>query len=359
MTISGDQHEKLSEALRDAFRRPNRFEEFVKYRFDKNIYDITIAEDLRELAFDLINEADRQGWVRTLVLGALQSNPGHQKLIEFAENFFSDTSFLDTSLPLELSARGTREKIIRQTNSFLDVDEWLVKLSQIQAQVCRIEFPKGKEQGTGFLIAPNMLITNFHVMEDVIKGEVAYNDVILRFDYRKSAGGILKTNGTEYCLTKNWLIDQSPYLPDNENRLPTLDELDYTLLRLDGEPGNTPVGEKGSPARGWIELPTKPYEFSPNTPLFILQHPMGQPLKLAFDTDAIIGVNENNTIVKYRVNTENGSSGSPCFNSSWDLVALHHMGFEGQYNAGTPFSTICSRLDKQGLLENVRSGKVI
>jgi V8-like Glu-specific endopeptidase len=358
MALRGDQWEKLSDALRDAFRRLNRFEEFVTYRFSKNLYDITIADDLRELAYDLINEADREGWLRTLILGALQSNPGNQQLIAFSQEFFADTSdFIDTSLPTELSERGSRERIIRETNSFLDVDTWLGNLSRIQAQVCRIEFPKGTAQGTGFLIAPNVVITNYHVMEAVINQNVDYKNVVLRFDYKKLVGG-KSSDGTEYRLTKenDWLIDQSPYV---DNRLPTVEELDYTLLKVDGNPGNSILGEKDSPKRGWIELPTKKYEFSANTPLSILQHPKGQRLKLAFDTDAIIGVNENYTIVKYKTNTEPGSSGSPCFNIDWELVALHHMGIEGEYNGGTPFNTICSLLEKKDLLAVLRSGQAI
>ncbi len=356
MAMRGDQWEKLSDALRDAFRRPNRFEEFVTYRFSKNLYDITIADDLKELAYDLISEADRQGWLKTLILGALQSNPGNKKLIAFSQEFFADNwDFLDTSLPTELSERGSRERIIRETNSFLDVDKWLVNLSRIQAQVCRIEFPKATAQGTGFLIAPNVVITNYHVMEAVINQNVNYNNVVLRFDYKKLEGGNF-SNSTEYHLTKDWLVDQSPY---TDNPLPTIDQLDYTLLKVDGNPGNSILGERGSSERGWIELPTKKYEFSPKTPLSILQHPNGQPLKLAFDTDAIIGVNENHTIVKYKTNTEPGSSGSPCFNIDWELVALHHKGIERQYNGGTPFSTICSRLERQGLLAGLRIGKEI
>jgi hypothetical protein len=131
------------------------------------------------------------------------------------------------------------------------------------------------------------------------------------------------------------------------------------LLRVKNEPGNRSVGEEGSPVRGWIKLPTEPDKFSPNTPLFILQHPNGQPLKLALDTDGIIDVNENGTRVRYKTNTEPGSSGSPCFNSNWDLVALHHMGIEGKYNAGTPFSAICRCLEKKGLLNTLQSGKAI
>jgi len=356
MAIPGDQWEKLSDALRDAFRKPNRFEEFVTYRFSKNLYDITIADDLQKLAYDLIDEADRQGWLKTLILGALQSNPGNKKLIAFSQDFFADNwDFLDTSLPIELSERGSRERIIRETNLFLDVDTWLENLSRIQAQVCRIEFPKGTAQGTGFLITPNVVITNFHVMEEVINQNVNYNKVVLRFDYKKLVGG-KSSDGTEYRLTEDWLVDQSRY---TDNPLPTVDELDYILLKVDGNPGNSILGEKDSSERGWIKLPTEKYEFSPKTPLSILQHPNGQRLKLAFDTDAIIGVNENHTIVKYKTNTEPGSSGSPCFNIDWELVALHHMGIEGEYNGGTPFSTICSRLERQGLLADLRSGKEI
>jgi V8-like Glu-specific endopeptidase len=92
-----------------------------------------------------------------------------------------------------------------------------------------------------------------------------------------------------------------------------------------------------------------------------VQHPNAYPLKLAFDTDAIIGVNENGTTVKYKTNTEGGSSGSPCFDINWNLVALHHSGdpdsINPTFNAGTPFSAICSRLEKQGLLEDLQSGQ--
>ncbi|MBD2616215.1 trypsin-like peptidase domain-containing protein [Nostoc punctiforme FACHB-252] len=354
MTLPGYQHEKLSEALRDAFGRIDRFEQFVKYRFNKNLYDITIPQDLKDLAFSLISEADREGWVKNLVLGARLSNPGNQKLISFCEDFFPDTLFPNISLPPELLKRDSREKIIRETNSFLDVGKWVEKLSEIQAQVCRIEFPTGKAQGTGFLIAPNVIITNFHVMEDLIKGTHTYSDVILRFDYKNLRDNKSST-GKEYRLKEEWLIDKSSYLSDAENLLP----LDYTLVRVDDEPGNSTIGEPGSPARGWINLPTEPYQFLPNTPLFIVQHPEGKPLKLALDTDAIIDVNENGTIVRYKTNTEPGSSGSPCFNSNWDLVALHHMGEEGKYNAGTPFSAICKRLEERGLLKPLQKGQAI
>ena len=245
------------------------------------------------------------------------------------------------------------------------MNTWREKLGQIEAQVCRIEITKNnnKEFGTGFLIEPNVVITNYHVVESVILGQAAPEHVILRFDYKQLADGKIVNKGTEYRLEDDWLIDQSPYV---ENELSTPDNLDYALLRVDGTPGEEPIGnnpDPQAPKRKWIELPTKPYyQFLPDTPLLIVQHPNAQPLKLAFDTEAIIGINENGTTVKYKTNTEPGSSGSPCFDINWNLVALHHSGdpnWNPTYNAGSPFSAICSRLEKQSLLADLRSGKSV
>ena len=70
---------------------------------------------------------------------------------------------------LDQNSRG----IIRTTNSFLDVEKWRTKLGQVEAQVCRIEIQSnmGVIYGTGFLLAPSVIITNYHVMEAVIEGE--------------------------------------------------------------------------------------------------------------------------------------------------------------------------------------------
>jgi V8-like Glu-specific endopeptidase len=80
----------------------------------------------------------------------------------------------------------------------------------------------------------------------------------------------------------------------------------------------------------------------------IAQHPDGSPLKLALDMQSVISVNDNGTRVRYATNTEPGSSGSPCFDLDWSLVALHHLGDpawrEPKFNQGVPASIIRKRL---------------
>src|ERR1043166_4975535 len=96
---------------------------------------------------------------------------------------------------------------------------------------------------------------------------------------------------------------------------PELDALDYALLRLRGEPGRESIAREGEsfggPQRNWIRMPVNAWDFQPETALYIVQHPQGRPLQLALETQAVISVNTNRTRVRYRTNTEPGSSGSP------------------------------------------------
>ncbi|NEO14315.1 MULTISPECIES: effector-associated domain EAD1-containing protein [unclassified Moorena] len=361
MKLTGPQYQQLRDALIAAFPKPQRLAEVVRFRLDKNLNAIAMGDDLKAIVFRLIEAAEAEGWVDKLIAGARESNPGNPKLVAIALELN-----LAITLPQPLSARGGYEKLIKKTNPFLDVNRWRERLGEIEGQVCRVEVTKKDnilEFGTGFLIAPNVVITNYHVVESVILEQATSSNVILRFDYKQLGDGKVINPGTEYRLVEDdWLIDQSRY---TNNPLPTPDELDYALLRVDGVPGEEPIGKNpdpDSPKRQWIELPQEPYQFVPDTPLFIVQHPKGEPLKLAFDTEAIITIEDNGTMVKYKTNTEPGSSGSPCFDINWNLVALHHSGdpsWKPSYNAGSPFSAICARLEKQGLLTDLRKGEAM
>ena len=77
----------------------------------------------------------------------------------------------------------------------------------------------------------------------------------------------------------------------------------------------------------------------------------------------VIGVNANGTRLKYKVNTEGGSSGAPCFNTDWDLLALHHSGdpnfdsdHKPEYNEGIPIEAIVKLLTERRQAEPGRRG---
>ena len=366
--LTGQQYEQFSKALRDAYDA-SRLKRMLKFRLDKNLDDISIASSLEEVVFALIGASEAEGWTVDLLRAARESNPGNPALFTFAQEFGLVAN--DSPPQPEL------ERIIKTTNSFLDVMKWRALLGQIETQVCRVEVTTngGMIFGTGFLLAPDIVITNYHVVDAVIAceqgratamGRMATRaEVVLRFDYKRTADGSTVNPGTEYGLAENgWLIDSSPLSPvdkqhDPKTCLPRADELDYALLRLAVAAGNEPIGEKSepeAPRRGWINVSNGPHTLMPGSPLFIVQHLQGSPLQLALDTNAVRSVNANGTRVTYRTNTLPGSSGSPCFDQNWELVALHHSGDPNfgvahtpDYNEGILFTAIMALLRQRQL----------
>jgi len=191
-----------------------------------------------------------------------------------------------------------------------------------------------KPIGTGFLLGPSVVITNYHVMKSVITNKVRPEDVVLRFDYKEEANGVKVPEGREYRLATDWWVSDSP-----------VNQLDYALVRLASNAGGEILRDNPGISRGW--LTPEEHEFAAGEPLFILQHPEGNPLRVAFDRVERVLQGAKITRVTYRTNTKRGSSGSPCFTINWGLVALHH-GFDEDDpdypNEGIPFAAILDKV---------------
>lgn len=352
MQLTGQQFEEFTRALIDAYSQAD-LRAMLRFRLDKNLDAIALGEDLTEIVFRVIETAEREGWTDRLLLAARESNPGDPELLAFAQQF----ELAPTTPP-----RSDLERLITKTNSFLDIAKWRMRLGELEGQVCRVEIPDG--YGTGFLLGPDVVMTNYHVVQSIIEQRgVGADKVVLRFDYKRLEDGTTLNPGREFRLAAEWLIDDSPMSPvdsqpEPKSGVPQPDQLDYALLRVEGTPGLESIGnadDPGAPRRKWIDVPTTPYDFLPQSALFIVQHPQGEPLKLALDDDAVIGLNANATRVMYKTNTEPGSSGSPCFNANWELVALHHSGdpnfdpaHKPTYNEGIPCSAIVNLLQQRG-----------
>ncbi|MGP3697582.1 trypsin-like serine peptidase [Rhodobacter sp. NSM] len=234
-------------------------------------------------------------------------------------------------LPDDAFAPGL-QKNVRPHLAKLDLAIWIDRLAAIRRQVCRIEIGR-RAAGTGFLIGPAAVLTNWHVV-----AKAALAEAQCRFDYVMRADGTREA-GSAVALAADPLACHAPPAPAEmtehpEDPPPAAGELDFALLRL-----AEPVGE-----RGWLRLPDAPPDLPPGSPLLIVQHPDGAPMKLAMDTQSVIGANANGTRVRYRTNTENGSSGSPVFTMDWDPVLLHHYGDPAwgapRFNQGVPLDRI-------------------
>jgi hypothetical protein len=252
------------------------------------------------------------------------------------------------------------ERQIRKDLPSIDPRVWAAQMFRHDMRICIVQVDQSP-RGTGFLVGPDAVLTNFHVLKDEIevlndevRPKVAADRITFLFDYRVLANGV-ESEGTRVEAASDWLIDASQPLSDPEEIAgkpePTGDQLDYAVVRLARRFGDEPTA-RGSPARGWIRVPATAPTITEGMGLMILQHPNTGPVKLAFDTESVISVNAARTRVRYATNTDPGSSGSPCFSLTWGLVAVHHLGEPGTktvsgFNQGIPIAAIRDRLTRR------------
>jgi V8-like Glu-specific endopeptidase len=152
--------------------------------------------------------------------------------------------------------------------------------------------------GTGFLVAPRLLLTNHHVLGDA--NQARHSKV--EFNFQEAASGELQAT---QCFALN---PQELFLTDPE--------LDYSLVAV--------VDDGGLAAYGWLPLIEDTGKLLVGETVNIIQHPNGEPKQLAIRNNQV--VDELELFLHYRTDTDPGSSGSPVFNDQWEVVALHHSG---------------------------------
>ncbi|WP_454811314.1 trypsin-like peptidase domain-containing protein [Labrys neptuniae] len=229
----------------------------------------------------------------------------------------------------------------------LDPALWIAGMTQTLRRVCRIEIA-GSAAGTGFLVGPQAVLTNWHVVE----AAAVQNDlpaISCRFDYARKADGSFD-EGEVVPLSGTALLHHRPYAPAEMTEAPdepppSATELDFALLQL---------AETAGTGRGWFALPERDGVLSQGSPLIIVQHPHGGPVKLAIDTEAILPTPAppERPRLRYATNTDAGSSGSPCLSLEWQLLALHHFGDpawgEPKFNQGVPAGLIRADIEAAG-----------
>src|SRR4030095_10065703 len=158
---------------------------------------------------------------------------------------------------------------------------------------------------SGFLVGPQILMTNNHVIDSAPAARAA----VAQFDYQDNQAGELLPAQT-YELTPELF-----FVTDTT--------LDFTLV------GVAPTSSQGRPltAYPWLPLSGHLGKADLGDPVNIIQHPRGGLKQIALRNNQIIDIPEGKRdFLYYTTDTEPGSSGSPCFNDQWELIALHHSG---------------------------------
>lgn len=297
------------------------------YRTGRSLDDVLTRDErqapLADQAFQIAKRADRARWLPELLAALREELPDDAALLSLAaEGGLLSPWRGEAGSLAELEAR------IGSMDRFHDPSRFVQGLLAAEWRICRVEVAHESgltSCGTGFLVGPDRVLTCCHVLEPLFteggatpRDSAAARAVTLRFDFRRTADGPDLRGVAHWLHPTDWYVAHSP-----------VGALDYALVRVDGAPGHAPPGgesggqSRGAHARGWVELPTPPLLPHRDQLLLIMQHPVGEPLALAIGTQTGELPDDGDPVLRYTTRTEKGSSGAPCFDAQWGLVALH------------------------------------
>jgi S1-C subfamily serine protease len=191
----------------------------------------------------------------------------------------------------EVASRQHLERLMERRNRLIGI-ELAAAVVRAASSVARLSLRFGARRGygTGFLIAPGVILTNHHNT--------------LHADYGPATG-----------IVAEFDFDRTVHAKPLVCR-PRVDEIvgdaadDWAVLALDA-PVDRPPLPLGSP-----------FPVNVDDLVVIIQHPQGAFKQFALEPLAVRHVDDRH--VQYVADTQQGSSGSPVFNERMHVVALHH-----------------------------------
>ena len=199
----------------------------------------------------------------------------------------------------------TLERVIGETRDFLSI-EFLEDGIHASGSVGRIVTELGGGRvlyGTGFLVAPGLLMTNWHVL----KTADAAKRSRVEFNYQRDRlGRVLQAGEFELRPDIFFMNDR---------------DLDFAIVGVAGGAQLT--------AFGYCPLIAQEGKILIGDPINIIQHPKGEMKQIVVRENRLLDLPDKQQLDRfahYAADTEPGSSGSPVFNDQWDVIALHHSG---------------------------------
>lgn len=210
-------------------------------------------------------------------------------------------------------SKSEQERILG-TNDLVDLN-FLQKGVDAARSVCRIVLRDGSKRhigyASGFVVSPRLILTNHHVFPSAADAANA----LAQFEYELDTAGIERP-AVGFKINPDIFHFADP-------------SLDYALVAVETQ------SEDG--ARMLAEFP--PLRLDPKIGkinkgefISVIQHPSGSPKQVALRENKLLSIDEQ--FLVYASDTAQGSSGSPLFNDSWQIVGLHSAGVPRKNEAG-------------------------
>lgn len=265
-----------------------------------------LLDNMRLIWTELLREMANQATLRAIVEEAANDETKRDYQDRFKEMLAGNPA-VRSSQPVRLNDDGEwkgvgakmeatlfHERLMEKRSRLLHIDV-ARRVSEVAQSVALLEmtYKSGERaHGTGFLIQPNVLLTNHHNFFGTEDKPQQIHAVKADFDYER-----------EFIGSRNWIEGKIKTVKGNA-------EHDWAIIELAQTIDRPP-----------ISLGT-PFDIKENDTVIIVQHPLGAPKQFALDAMAIRSVDDQK--IQYVADTQKGSSGSPVFNSSMHVVALHH-----------------------------------
>lgn len=302
---------QLNEVLSDLVPIKDNIEKYVKDAGLK-MKHIDTGGSADNVWSNVLSEADKHEMVDNLVNAVLRVYPNDP----FLKAALADEE-VDYTLDKKIDPKWENfesqqlEKLTMEQSTLLQIN-FLAKGVIKSRSIEKIEVRNGDNtvgKGTGFLMKVKgiddlFFISNNHVLPDRNR----LDKIKVVFDYELGIDDETK-------VSKSFVIDKEGCFYSSP-----VNELDATICKL-LDPNNE-LAEYGYLELDYIDLPADRF-------VNIIQHLAGE-LKQISLYDNVITYNDDR-IVQYLTDTLRGSSGSPVFNSNWDVVALHHSGGEKRH----------------------------
>jgi hypothetical protein len=279
---------------------------------------------------------------------------------------------LDAKLPAGSPAADTNlEAVIYGGAPDEEFVDWSTRSAERKHFICaiRVQIGAGWKFGTGVLVGPDLVLTNYHVVAECVENPAAdfVRGLRCKFDYFLVKRDAPPPAGRDVPLAVDWCVAARRFSPRDIEGADTgrdPNDLDYALLRLERSIGLEPLGEgtdeDSAELRGWEPFPSPPRLPLLNETIAILHHPVDRRAKppqipLRRSENKIVGIVDNNLRVRHDASTAPGSSGSPCFGRNDAFLALHHgadrveNGAAARWNQSIPMTEITRDLADRNL----------